>query len=102
MDLLFRKTNEAISCTAFRWGDCTGIQAPAFTERTPSSPVCRTRDGPKGRNNLLHAPAEFPQKGGRGSQLGDMKQAKQRDIWNILLLGDLSHTPTPPLYGSQG
>lgn len=32
MDLLFRKTNEAVSCTALCWGDCTGIGAPAFPE----------------------------------------------------------------------
>lgn len=63
MALLFRKPNEAISCTAFGWGRCPGIPAPAFTEQTPSLQRLRFAGhemGPKGRHMFLHVTVEFP------------------------------------------
>lgn len=71
MDLLFRKTNEAVNCTALCWGDCTGIGAPAFPE-PPSHQKLQFAGqemGPEGRNISLHATAEFPQKRDWVSQL---------------------------------
>lgn len=56
MHLLFSKTKEAISGTAFRWGDCTGIGAPTLTELTPSHlkvSFARHKMGPRGRSSCL-------------------------------------------------
>lgn len=98
---LFRKTNEATSCSAFHGGAGTGIGAPALTPLTPSHlklSFVGHKMGPKMDEHLPACYWGVSQKGTQVSQLGDLKEAKQGGIGNILFLEAQSHPRTRPLY----